>query len=324
MKSGSRVFATLLKREFWEHRGGFLWAPLVVGSIFLALTAMALFVAEAGLGRSKVQFGALKIEELTRNLDGAQRAALGSAIDVTTLMTAGQIGIVVAIVVFFYCLGALYDERRDRSVLFWKSLPVSDRDTVLAKAASALLVAPLIGVGAGIATGVLTQFMLAVYMAFHGVNVFGLLLGAANPLEVAAYLLAMIPLNLVWALPTVGWLLLCSAWAKSKPFLWAVTLPIGAGVMVSWFDLMRNLSLPDTWFWSHIVARLLLSVVPGSWIDFKALERANIHGPEDFMQIASLGNIYQVLLQPSVWIWAAIGAAMIFAAVYLRRWRDEG
>lgn len=324
MKSATQVFASLLKREFWEHRGGFFWAPVVAGSIFLALTAMALFVAEAGLGRNKFQFGALKIEELTRNLDAAQRAAVGGAIDVTTLMTAGQIGIAVAFVVFFYCLGALYDERRDRSVLFWKSLPVSDRDTVLAKAASALVVAPLIGVGAGIATGVLWQLMLAAYMAFHGVNVFGLLLGAANPLEVAVYLLAMIPLYLVWALPTVGWLLLCSAWAKSKPFLWAVTLPVGAGVMVSWFDLMRNLSLPDSWFWSHVVARLLLSVVPGSWIDFKSLERANIHGPEDFMQLASLGNIYQVLLQPSVWIWAAIGAAMIFATVYLRRWRDEG
>ena len=54
-------------------------------------------------------------------------------------------------VVFFYCLGSLYDERKDRSVLFWKSLPVSDRDTVLSKALSALVVAPTLAIAVGIA-----------------------------------------------------------------------------------------------------------------------------------------------------------------------------
>ena len=55
-------------------------------------------------------------------------------------------------VVFFYCLGALYDERKDRSVLFWKSLPMSDRETVLSKVASAIVVAPLIAIAAGLVT----------------------------------------------------------------------------------------------------------------------------------------------------------------------------
>lgn len=318
-----RTFATLLRREFWEHKGGLFWAPIVAGAIFLTLTAMALVVAQVGVGKSRIQIGALNLHEITQNLDAAQRASVGAAIDISALMTAGQIGLVVAIVVFFYCLGALYDERRDRSVLFWKSLPVSDRDTVLSKAFSALLVAPVIGAVVGIATAFGTHLMLAVYLAFHGVNVFDLLLGAASPLKVTGYLLAIIPLNLLWALPTVGWLLLCSAWARSKPFLWAVALPIGAGVLVSWFDIMRGLSLPDSWFWTHIVARLLGSVVPGSWIDFKTLERANIRGPEDVMDLASLGNFYQVLLQPSIWIWAAIGAAMIVVAIRLRRWRED-
>jgi ABC-2 type transport system permease protein len=319
-----RTFLTLLKREFWENKGGLLWAPIVTSAIFLALTVMALTLAEVGIGKSNIQIGALNLDKITQNLDENQRASVGAAIDISALMTAGQISIVVAIVVFFYCLGALYDERRDRSVLFWKSLPVSDRDTVLSKAATALVIAPVIGILVGIATGLGMHLLLAIYLAFHGINIFDLLLGAASPMKVIGYLLGTIPLNVIWALPTVGWLLLCSAWAKSKPFLWAIALPVGAGVLVTWFDVMRSLSLPDSWFWTHVVARLVGSIIPGSWINFESLERANIRGPEDFMDIASLGSFYQVLLQPSIWIWAAIGIAMIIVAIRLRRWRDDG
>ncbi len=195
---------------------------------------------------------------------------------------------------------------------------------MLSKVLTALVVAPTIGILIGITTALGVHLLLAVYLAFHGVNVFDLLLAAANPFKVFGYLLATIPLNIVWALPTVGWLLLCSAWARSKPFLWAVALPIGAGVLSSWFDVMRELSLPDTWFWTQIVARLLGSIVPASWIDFSTLERIDFRGPEDFMDWASLGNFYSVLAEPSAWIWAAAGVAMIVLSIRLRRWRDEG
>lgn len=318
------TFPTLLKREYWEHRGGFLWAPVVAGGIFLAFLVMALLVGKAGMTDANIQIGTLRLSEITRHLNDSARAHVGAGIDTMLLTVAAQIGMVVGIVVFFYCLACLYDERRDRSVLFWKSLPVSDRDTVLAKAVSALFVAPLIGAAAGIATGLGMLLVLGVFFATQGANVFGLLFGAASPLKVAAMLVALVPLHAVWALPTVGWLMLCSAWARSKPFLWAIALPVGAGVLVSWFDVMRTLSLPDGSFWSDVVGRLLLSVIPGSWIRFGSLRDIDIRGPEDFMALASIGNAYQMLLDPAVWIWAAIGAGMIVLAIRLRRWRDEG
>ena len=59
----------------------------------------------------------------------------------------------------------------------------------------------------------------------------------------AGGMLAWIPVYALWALPTVGWLMLCSAWARSKPFLWAVMIPMFAGIFVSWFDLMRGFNL---------------------------------------------------------------------------------
>src|SRR3546814_14469893 len=77
----------------------------------------------------------------------------GLGLDVSFFMAASWAYVTLAFVVFFYCLGSLFDERRDRSVLFWKSLPVSDRDTVLSKLASAVVVAPLIATVTGIIAG---------------------------------------------------------------------------------------------------------------------------------------------------------------------------
>src|SRR3546814_12295425 len=79
-------------------------------------------------------------------MSASDMAEFAQGIDLTLFLSSSWPFIVLAFVVFFYCLGALYDERKDRSVLFWKSLPVSDAQTVLSKVASAVVVAPVLAV----------------------------------------------------------------------------------------------------------------------------------------------------------------------------------
>ncbi|HEY0660000.1 MAG TPA: hypothetical protein VGD21_01555, partial [Lysobacter sp.] len=227
-------------------------------------------------------------------------------------------------VVFFYCLGSLYDDRRDRSVLFWKSLPISDRDTVLSKVASATLMAPAIAAIAAIATVFGSMVVYSFAVLLHGGNPVTMLWGPASPLKVSMHLLASIPVYALWALPTVGWLMLCSAWAKSKPFLWAIMIPIFAGIFVSWFDLMQLFDLETGWFWKNVVARSLLSVAPGSWFDAAQLGDVDVDGPQAIHSVLSLRTMYSVLATPQLWVGALAGAVMIFGAIRLRRWRDEG
>src|SRR5690606_35856591 len=106
-------------------------------------------------------------------------------------------------------------------------------------------------------------------------------------------------------------------------FLWAVAVPIGAGIMVSWFDLMQSLSIPDSWFWKNIVARLLLSIAPGSWLETANIDD-NFNSPTDLLRLVDLGSSYAALSSPGLWIGAVAGIAMITSAVYFRRKRDEG
>ena len=332
-------FKLLLKREFWEHKGGFFWAPIWAGSISLVLTLMALVVAEVA-GRRAVASGKMQIDgdvkingldlsALTSKMDAGDLQKLAGGIDISAVMSSAWPMVVLAFVVFFYCLGSLYDERKDRSVLFWKSLPVSDRDTVLSKAASALLVAPLIAVGVAIACMFGFLLLLSTFVPLHNGNPMTLVWGPGNPLQLAGSMLATIPVYALWALPTVGWLLLCSAWSKSKPFLWAIMLPVFSGIFISWFDIMNLFDLESGWFWKNIVARGLLSAVPGTWFDVAHINNAHITSSEAARQIESVHQLlslkttYSVLLTPQLWIGAVVGAAMIYGAIRLRRWRDD-
>ncbi|HEU4991758.1 MAG TPA: hypothetical protein VFT52_04620, partial [Luteimonas sp.] len=289
MPHPTHKFKLLLRREFWEHKGGFLWAPLVAGGIFLLLSVMGFGVGEMAARRAtgsfnidgdSIRFSGLDLGALTREMDAGQLADLGKGVDVSLLMASSWPFIVLAFVLFFYCIGALYDDRKDRSVLFWKSLPLSDGETVLSKVASAILVAPAIAVVAALATMLGFLVVISGAVLLHGGNPLTLVWGPSHPLVVAGRLLAMVPVYAAWALPTVGWLMLCSAWAKSKPFLWAIMIPVFAGIFVTWFDLMHLFDLEAGWFWKNIVGRALGSLVPGSWMPFNPAIDSLVHGPE--------------------------------------------
>ncbi len=325
----------LLRREFWEHKGGFFWAPLVTGGIFLLLSVMGIVVglvaarkipndARVNLESGSFQINGLDLSLLTSQLSAENLRELGEALDVSLFMASTWPMIVLAFVVFFYCLGSLYDERKDRSVLFWKSLPVSDAETTLSKVLSATLVAPLLAILAGVVSMFGFLIVISLVVLFHGGNPLTLLWGPASPLRVSGQLLAAIPVYAIWALPAVGWLMLCSAWARSKPFLWALMIPLFAGIFVSWFDLMQFFDQGSGWFWKHVVARLLLSVVPGSDIFYRGADFALLSGAQSIHQLISLKVTYGVLARPETWIGAVAGVAMILGAIRLRRWRDDG
>ena len=333
-------FKLLLKREFWEHKGGFLWAPLVAGGISLVLTLMALVVAEVAarkaashgdlvfgdsVGRS-VQINGLDLGQIGSKMDAEAVRNLAGGIDVASLTSSLWPMIVLGFVVFFFCLGSLYDERKDRSVLFWKSLPLSDGETVLSKAASALVVAPALAVAAAIASMFGFLVLVSVFVLFHHGNPYALIWGPGHPLKVAASMIALIPVYALWALPTVGWLMLCSAWARSKPFLWAILIPVFSGILISWFNLMNVFHLDDGWFWKNIVFRSLFSVFPGTWYASSSMQHAmsmKVDNPGDLANAIEIGRSWAVFGSAELWIGALAGAAMIFAAIRLRRWRDD-
>ena len=333
----ARRFGWLLRREFWENLGGFLWAPLVAGAVSLLLSAMGIAMAMvAARGKfagdteislhdgSRIQINGLDLDMLTSRLGHEELARLGDGLDLTLILASGWPFVVLAFVVFFYCLGALYDERKDRSVLFWKSLPLSDGETVLSKVASAVLVAPLLATIASILTMFGFLLLVSLVVLFYGGSPMDLLWGPASPVVLSLQYLAAIPLYALWALPTVGWLLLCSAWARSKPFLWAIVLPLLAGTLVAWLEFLGVFD-DVTWpFFRNIVLRALTSIFPMTFMDLEYLQSVQFDVPGATRSLMSPAGVYRNLGSLDLWGGVVAGTAMILAAVRLRRWRDEG
>lgn len=324
----------LIKREYWENRGGFFLAPVIAGLVSLLMTGIGLVLslfalrraAESGnlhVANEKISVNGLDLNLLVGNLDAAGRTDLANGIDGVAIITSSWPFVVLAFVVFFYCLGALYDDRRDRSILFWKSLPLSDTQTVLSKVLSATLLAPVIATAAALVTMLACLLLLGLVAMFYGADPMATVWGPSSPLKVVAGYLSWIPVYALWSLPTVGWLLLCSAWARNKPFLWAVLLPVFAGAVLSTTKVLSLFGGSAGWFWKHVVGRALLGTVPG--ID--ALYRENLmqlgQQTSSIAELLGPSTRLATLATPELWFGVLAGAVMIVLAIALRRRAGE-
>lgn len=323
----------LLRREFWENKGSMFWAPLVVALVMLTFIGgtMAYTVATHGLGDSVVINGhQMSKMQALQALPLSEQAKIADIVANTYLAAAAPLFAVLAIVVFFYCLAALYDDRRDRSILFWKSLPVSDQMTVLSKVATAVIVAPMITIAIGTAVSLLMVLIGLAAAASSGLNLFGLVLGNPNFYLAPLRVVGLLPVYVLTAIPTVGWLLMVSAWARSKVFLWAVGVPVLLSVLAKWASYITSQYMDGgvdfVGFIHHVVVRGLGGLVPGIWLAFNEVSRAALVDQSQHTIDAAgvFTQSYLTLLQPGLWIGVVVGSAMIFAAMRLRRWRDEG
>nr|WP_315212447.1 hypothetical protein [uncultured Duganella sp.] len=311
----------LIKREMWEHKGMLVWAPAVIA----ALIAVVALVAATFDKNISVNGDGSPSEILSVTLEGKVRTQVVETMAQAYMASSAPLLLVLGVLVFFYCLGALHDERRDRSLLFWKSLPVSDSMTVLSKVLLAAVVAPLITLGIGFVLSLLILIIGAFLLLMHGTNVFGELFLTPDLYLTPLRMLGLLPLYVMWALPTVGWLLMVSSMARSKVFLWAVGTPLVTALLLLWAEKAMHIGINSAWFVSNIVSRLLLSVVPGAWLLFDEAHITMEHVPHRLPVPQTIfGESWATLGNANVWIGVAAGAAMIAVAIWMRRRREEG
>jgi len=207
------------------------------------------------------------------------------------------------IVGIFYSLDALYGERRDRSILFWKSLPVSDLITVLSKMTVPLFIVPLLSFVITIVAQLIMLLLSSLMLLGSGVS--GATLWTHSSfLRVSVILLYhLVTVHGLWYAPFYGWLLMVSAWAPRAPFIWAFLPPfLVCGV--------EKIAFNST----HLLDIL----------------RDRLAGPQSSMSVAS-GSVPMDPLSalipdrffslPGLWIGLAIAAALLYAAARLRRYR---
>jgi ABC-2 type transport system permease protein len=315
----------LIKREYWEHRA-FLWTPVWITGAILIITLLGIISAETFAGRANVHIG-VSLDDL--RLGAGQFAEFSNGLDTAQLVFTAMSWIGVFAVSFFYLLGSLYDDRRDRSVLFWKSLPISDTATVASKALTAMLVIPALALAVSTLAYIAFVALIVLWVGAHGINALPGVIGA-HPFAMFGRLLLMLPVGALWALPTIGWLMFWSAYARSKPVKWALLLPFIAVAANAWLSALGGPHIGgDVSFAKIFLVRLLFSVMPGSWMySGFGIDMSGIHmsfNPEDrhVVDMFGLGQIGAALSSANLWLGVIAGIALLAVAVWLRGRRIE-
>lgn len=321
-----KTLPLLLKREYWEHRGGFLWTPVIITGTMLVFTMLGIISAEVFRANANVHMG-FSLDDLRGSISAREMVDAGNMLDMAQLVFSGIACIGLFFVLFFYLLGALYDDRRDRSVLFWKSLPVSDTATVASKALSAMLVAPVIAFAVATLAYIAFLILITLWAGIHGLNALPAVM-AAHPFGMLWRMILAVPVNALWALPAVGWLLFWSAWVRSKPFLWAVLIPLFALFANWWLGKLGAPHFAGDLNLASILGRLLFSIVPGSWITANGSSVLRMHvksNLEDNHVVSAFdpAQVYGLLAEPNLWIGVIAGVALLAAAIWFRQRRVE-
>ena len=278
--SRTQPFYWSVRREVWENRSIYL-APGAVAALFLLGFLINLTAVHHRLGMFRED-----IPHLANAYDLAGALIMGTAI----------------IVGFFYSLDALYGERRDRSILFWKSLPVSDLTTVLAKITIPLVILPIVCFLVAVATQFIVLLLSSLVLLSNGGSVPALWSHASFFHFSLVILYHIFTVHGLWYAPIYGWLILVSAWAPRAPFLWAVLPPfVISGVEKGAFN--------TTHFLAMIQYRFAGPQGPGPM---------QAGADTDFMAHLIPHGFFTT---PGLWSGLLVGAAFLYAAARIRRYR---
>ncbi len=277
-----------LRRELWENRFIYI-APLAAAGLFLLAFLISLIHLPARIRSASP----LNLEQY--------REVIGRPYDTV----AGLMMLACMLVSVFYCLDALYGERRDRSILFWKSLPVSDATTVLAKVIVPFVIVPLVTTAIGVATQFVMALVSSVVLLASGLSVATLWASLSLPRMSLLLLYHILTAHTYWPAPIYCWMLLVSCSVRRAPFLWAILPPLAVA------------GAEKLLFHTSYVGDLLLGRFFGS-----APTQAS--GADYIFPTNPMAHITpaEYMSSPGLWIGLLISAGFVLAAVRLRRYRE--
>jgi ABC-2 type transport system permease protein len=218
---------TSFRKEIWEFKKTLFWVPLIIAIFIIAAPLLKWILMEDE--QSSEWLGIITNVDNLANVEGFTRIFL------TAIMGMFVPFIMVSLIIqLYYFTTCLFDERRDLSVYFWRSLPVSDVLSVGVKLITGALVVPTIFMLA--ATCVVFVFLLFALIAClvlslgYDVSLWGLWGSADIFSNLTSIWLTLLPYAL-WMFPVFAWLMLASMFASKAPFLWAI-LPIVAILVI--------------------------------------------------------------------------------------------
>jgi ABC-2 type transport system permease protein len=297
----------LVKREIWEHRSLYI-TPAVVGFLMI-LMLMTGFIF-ASKYQQYIDMGIVGAQNLVGD---AERRALVFAILVPNTVPFLFAG---AILTIFYTLDSLYAERKNKSILFWRSLPITDAETVVSKFLTAALAIPVIAFVVIIVTHILVLLMTSIFISAEGGSSLFLIWKSAPLFDVWAGILIVTLLLPIWFSPFIGWFLFVSAWTKRSPLLMAFLPLVMVPVLEYW--VLRTHLIKDAIQSRFDQLPMFKGIQPELFFDERELIAS-----ADAISLLGLLDIGKFLASPATWAGVIVCGLFMTAAIYVRRYRDD-
>ncbi|MCH8070934.1 MAG: hypothetical protein IIA09_03210 [Proteobacteria bacterium] len=298
----------LLERELWEHRSIYV-VPIVV-AIIMTLAALTGQVSINGM--EHVDIGIVGASNMPDNARAAVLSGIMIGLSTTFVFS-------MWILTIFYALDSLYAERKDRSILFWRSMPSTDLETVLSKLLTAMLVIPLVTFAMILVTHLAVLLFASVWVAARGGSGLTLIWGSVPFFDNWTATLIFVLALPLWLSPFIGWFLFISAFTKRSPFLTAF-LPIAI------LPMLENMLFDTAVFAEAFFVR---SIKMPLFIDPGTMERLFEEGDgfallaDAQLSLLGLMDLSGFLTNPGLWLGLIVCGLFTAAAIYVRRYRDD-
>ncbi len=297
------IMKASVKKELWEFSGMLTWVPVALAGIFILIPLLVLLLND-------IDVNAL-LQELKHISEAQYSEEIEKVFFVSTIALFAPFVLVGFIVQLYYFITCLYDEKRDQSVMFWRSLPVSDAMTIASKAITGAVVIPAIFYSAATALlviGLVLAFIACIVLSMgFDISLWGFWSSANMVSALGAIWLTLLP-TAIWLLPLYAWLMLMSIYAKKAPFLWAVlpivVLLIIEGIVVHYL----HLSQP---FFGHFI------------VDYFAINPENTTSFEIGGEHASIFSPALAVLAKIDYRTVIVSTALLFATYWFRVNKQE-
>lgn len=301
-----RTQIALIKREIWEHRS--IWVtPAAIAVVTILMAATGLAIGEGFRYAADMAIvGASNVGETER------RALLTGALSGVAFLFLFAMWILTV----FYCLDSLYAERKDKSILFWRSLPITDTETVVSKLVVALLAIPAVTLVGIVVTQLANLVVMSIWVSAKGGSPGHLLWDFGALFDIWSATLIFLVTVPLWLSPFVGWFLFVSAFAKRSPLLVAF-LPI---VVV---PMLERMILGTSYLAKAIFVRSGKIPLFGDINPEKLFDEERMALSAENVSLLSMIDIGRFLLSPSLWTGLVVCGLFTTAAIYVRRYRDE-
>lgn len=294
--NGYNPVKALFLKEFWDNKRAIFVTPMAITGLVIFFSIVAMIS-----GSGMMVDGA----SLNEHLADAEDLKIRSS-DIVTVFTMFPSAILVIGLMFsmvFTALSVLFDERKDKSILFWKSMPVSDTQEVLVKLATITIVTPIITLGFAVIIQIFSTFMIGIFVAIKtDFSAWELVFSNINYGAVLAIYIIPMFVNILWFLPIITWFMLVSSFSRRSPFLLAFIIPVLVAVIEGVFFrssyFVQLLSTRFTWIAEHR-------------IDYDFGEGINMID----IPLSYLGS----LSEPSLYYGLAVAAAMIAGCIQFRK-----